>query len=121
MSGAEDEEPIGSAFTPGFKRRVKAETDESMESYQATLQRMQDRMAKMEEKYETEMAEMAMENDAQARIIQKLQMKIGTTKHENGTTTKTTKNETTTKNDYEEDDDEGNLRNEDSDNADDDE
>ena len=93
MSGAEDEDQIDSAFYPGFKRRVKTETEESPESYQAMLQQMQDRMGKMEEKYETEMAEMAMENDAQARIIQKLQAKIGTTKHENGTTAKTTKDE----------------------------
>ena len=91
MSGAEDEDQIDSAFYPGFKRRVKTETEERLESYQAMLQQMQDRMGKMEEKYETEMAEMAMENDAQARIIQKLQAKIGTTKRENGTTTKTIK------------------------------
>ena len=82
---------------------------------------MQDRMGKMEEKYETEMAEMAMENDAQARIIQKLQAKIGTTKSENGTTTKTTKHEMITKDGYEEDDDEGNLRDEDSNNEENDE
>ena len=121
MSGAEDEDQIDSAFYPGFKRRVKTETEERPESYQAMLQQMQDRMGKMEEKYETEMAEMAMENDAQARIIQKLQAKIGTTKSENGTTTKTTKDETTTKDGNEEDDEEGNLRDEDSENEENDE
>ena len=35
---------------------MKTETYESMESYQAMLRQMQDRMEKMEEKYETEMA-----------------------------------------------------------------
>ena len=53
MSGAEDEDQIDSAFYPGFKRRVKTETEERPESYQAMLQQMQDRMGKMEEKYET--------------------------------------------------------------------
>ena len=96
MSGAEDEDQMDSAFYPGFKRRVKTETEESPESYQAMLQQMQDRMGKMEEKYDT-------------------------TKHENGTTTKTTKDEMSTKDGYEEDDDEGNLRDEDSDNEENDE
>ena len=53
MSGAEDEDQMDSAFYPGFKRRVKTETEESPESYQAMLQQMQDRMGKMEEKYDT--------------------------------------------------------------------
>ena len=75
MSGADGEDPIVSAFTPGYKRRTKTETEEGIENYSAMLNEMQARMEKMEIKYETQMAEMAMENDTQAKIIHKLRDK----------------------------------------------
>ena len=71
MSGADGEDPIVSAFTPGYKRRTKTETEEGIENYSAMLNEMQARMEKMEIKYETQMAEIAMENDTQAKIIHK--------------------------------------------------
>ena len=75
MSGADGEDPIVSAFTPGYKRRTKTETEEGIENYSAMLNEMQARMEKMEIKYETQMAEMAMENDTQAKIIHELRDK----------------------------------------------
>ena len=78
MSGADGEDPIVSAFTPGYKRRTKTETEEGIENYSAMLNEMQARMEKMEIKYETQMAEMAMENDTQAKIIHELRTKLDT-------------------------------------------
>lgn len=54
MSGADGEDPIVSAFTPGYKRRTKTETEEGIENYSAVLNEMQARMEKMEVKYETQ-------------------------------------------------------------------
>ena len=51
MSGADGEDPIVSAFTPGYKRRTKTETEEGIENYSAMLNEMQARMEKMEINY----------------------------------------------------------------------
>ena len=92
MSGADGEDPIVSAFTPGYKRRTKTETEEGIENYSAMLNEMQARMEKMEIKYETQMAEMAMENDTQAKIIHELRTKQDSAKDHEETEKVDTKN-----------------------------
>lgn len=68
------------------------------------LNEMQARMEKMEIKYETQMAEMAMENDTQAKIIHELRTKLHTAKDHEETEKVDTKN---TKPKGQVDDDEG--------------